>query len=244
MSKLQIVRLYHDLLGTYGDQGNAEILIHRAKARGFEVELHEVAPAESVPDSADIYLLGGGEDGPQSIALEMLLADGGLNRAVSKGATLLAVCAGFQLIGTALPNGAGQDVAGLGIVDATTIYTDQERCVGELVIAGEEDADGNQSIFTGFENHQGRTRLGEGVTPLGVVLRGFGNGIANDSGQIYEGVKMGNVYGTYMHGPVLARNPSLADQILTSALGTLATYDDEFAQALALERRSTLWPNT
>lgn len=243
MSKVQIVRLYHDLLGTYGDQGNTEILIHRARARGFEVDLFEVTARQNVPDSADIYLLGGGEDGPQSIALEMLLVDGGLNRAVSKGSTLLAVCAGFQLIGTSLPNSARQEVKGLEIVDVTTIYTDQERCVGELVIAGEKDTDGNQEIFTGFENHQGRTKLGQGVNPLGSVLRGFGNGIANDVGQIDEGVHVGNVYGTYMHGPVLARNPTLADQILSSALGALSPFDDEFAQALASERRTTLWSN-
>ena len=243
MSRLQIVRLYHDLLGTYGDQGNAEILIHRARARGHHVDLVEITPDQVVPDSADIYLLGGGEDGPQSIALEMLLVDGGLNRAVTKGATLLAVCAGFQLIGTALPDSTGQDVKGLEIVDVTTIYTDQERCVGELVIAGHADTDGNSTVYTGFENHQGRTTLGDGVNPLGTVLRGFGNGIANNVGGVDEGVHVGNVFGTYMHGPVLARNPKLADLILSNVLGNLETYVDELGEALAQERMNTLWPN-
>ena len=103
---LTIVRLYHDLLGTYGDQGNAEILVHRARARNLAVELVEVTPGMPVPRSGDIYLLGGGEDGPQSAALEMLKADGGLNFAAAGGATVLAICAGFQIIGESLPSTA------------------------------------------------------------------------------------------------------------------------------------------
>ena len=118
---LVIVRLYHDLLGTYGDQGNAEILMHRAKARSIDVELVEVTPGMSVPRSGDVYLLGGGEDGPQAAALEMLKQDGGLAYAAAGGATVLAICAGFQIIGESLPSSEGVATAGLGLVDAHTI---------------------------------------------------------------------------------------------------------------------------
>lgn len=235
---LTIVRLYHDLLGTYGDQGNAEVLIHRARARQIDVNLIEVAPHDPVPTSGDIYLLGGGEDGPQTAALEMLAKDGGLNSAVDNGATVFAVCAGFQLIGARLPNANGVPIDGLGLVDAETIYTEDPRSVGELVIRFNGDLD--EPILTGFENHQGLTILGRGVEPLGQVIRGVGNGRDGHDCTAPEGVHHGQVFGTYMHGPALVRNPQLADAVLSSAAGDLAPFVDEFAEALAAERRHTL----
>lgn len=235
---LTIIRLYHDLLGTYGDQGNAEVLIHRAKAREIDTQLIEVEPHGAVPTSGDIYLLGGGEDGPQAAALEMLSKDGGLNKAVENGATVFAVCAGFQLIGSTLPNQAGVTVDGLGLVDAQTIYTDAPRSVGEVVIEFHDDIP--QRIMTGFENHQGLTQLGVGMTPLGTVKRGVGNGLASESVTHPEGVHFGKVFGTYMHGPALVRNPQLADVVLESAVGPMAAYYDDFAESLAEERRRTL----
>jgi CobQ-like glutamine amidotransferase family enzyme len=235
---LTIVRLYHDLLGTYGDQGNAEVLIHRARARGLAVELIEIAPHEPIPTQGDIYLLGGGEDGPQTAALEMLSKDGGLNTAVDNGATVFAVCAGFQIIGSTLPNSTGLPIDGLGLVDVETVYTDDPRSVGELVIAFHDDQ--TEHIFTGFENHQGLSILGHGVTPLGHVLHGIGNGRAGGNSSAPEGVHEGNVFGTYMHGPALVRNPDLADLVLASAVGALEPYHDPFAEDLAAERRETL----
>ena len=229
---LTIVRLYHDLLGTYGDQGNAEILMYRAKARGIDVELVEVTPDTPVPRSGDIYLLGGGEDGPQAAALKMLKQDGGLQYAAAGGATVLAICAGFQIIGESLPDSEGEVTAGLGLVDAHTIYDSSPRSVGEIVI---EPTRGGLPVLTGFENHQGLTRLGSQMPALGKVTRGIGNGF--DS---LEGVWHGNVFGTYMHGPVLARNPELADAVLQCAAGPLRSFDDPLADALANERRSTL----
>jgi hypothetical protein len=239
MSKLTLVRLYHDLLGTYGDQGNAEVLMHRARARNLDVELIDVAPGQQVAVSGDIYLIGGGEDGPQAAALEMLRADGGLNRAVDSGAAVLAVCAGFQLIGSSLPSADGHTIDGLGLVDAHTIYTDDPRCVGELFVTPADDE--SAPLLTGFENHQGRTRLGAGTQPLGWVVSGYGNGMAMDGSdaRIPEGVVNGRVIGTYMHGPVLARNPQLADQILSSVAGTLTPFIDELANDFAAERRAT-----
>jgi len=233
---LTIVRLYHDLLGTYGDQGNAEILIHRAKARELDVELVEVVPGMAVPRAGDIYLLGGGEDGPQSAALEMLKRDGGLSYAAAGGATVLSICAGFQIIGETLPDSRGKTTSGLGLVDAHTIYDSSARSVGELVI---KPSRGGLPVLTGFENHQGLTRLGNEMPPLGLVQSGVGNGFANQ-----EGVWHGNVFGTYMHGPVLARNPELADAVLQCAVGPLRPFEDAFADALATERRVALSGNS
>ena len=228
---LSIIRLYHDLLGTYGDQGNAEVLIHRAKARDLEVELIEVSPGQAVPRNGDIYLLGGGEDGPQLAALEMLRQDGGLNYAAAGGATVFAVCAGFQIIGTSLDSVNGK-LSGLGLVDADTVYTSAPRSVGELVV---QPLRGGLPVLTGFENHQGLTELGPEMPPLGTVINGNGNGF-NET----EGVWHGNVFGTYMHGPALARNPELADVVLQSAVGLLRPFLDPMAQALAAERRHAL----
>ncbi len=229
---LVIVRLYHDLLGTYGDQGNAEVLIHRAKARNIDVDLVEVEPGMPVPRSGDIYLLGGGEDGPQSAALEMLKQDGGLQYAAAGGATVLAICAGFQIIGDSLPDSNGKTIAGLGLVDAHTIYDASPRSVGELVI---EPNRAGLPILTGFENHQGLTRLGSEMPALGQVRSGIGNGFDRQ-----EGVWHGNIFGSYMHGPALARNPELADAVLQCAAGPLREFEDPFANALAQERRLSL----
>ncbi len=230
---LTIVRLYHDLLGTYGDQGNAEVLIYRAKVRDITVELVEVKPGEPTPRSADIYLLGGGEDGPQSAALEMLRSDGGLKYAAAGGATVFAVCAGFQIIGESLPDSSGVIITGLGLVDAHTVYPNAPRSVGELVISPTR---GELPILTGFENHQGFTQLGPEMPALGRTLSGVGNGFDRT-----EGVWHGNVFGTYMHGPALARNPELADAVLQCAAGPVAQFNDELATALAQERRQALW---
>ncbi|MEY4312024.1 MAG: hypothetical protein RLZZ571_794 [Actinomycetota bacterium] len=230
---LTIVRLYHDLLGTYGDQGNAEILIHRAKSRGINTELIEVTPGMTIPTSGNIYLLGGGEDGPQTASLELMQNDGGLKKAADQGATVFAVCAGFQVIGTSLPGFDGQIIDGLGLVDVTTVVNAAPRSVGELVV---EPSRPGLPVLTGFENHQGLTKLGAGVSPLGTVLSGVGNGFDHQ-----EGVWEGNIIGTYMHGPGLARNPELADALIESATGiSLSPFEDKWANQFASERRTSL----
>ena len=138
----------------------------------------------------------------------------------------------FQIIGESLPDSSGQITAGLGLVDAHTIYNSAPRSVGEIVI---QPSRGGLPILTGFENHQGLTQLGHEMPALGKVLHGIGNGF---DGQ--EGVWHGNVFGTYMHGPALARNPELADAVLQCAVGPLRSFEDSFAQAFAAERRETL----
>jgi CobQ-like glutamine amidotransferase family enzyme len=230
---LVIVRLYHDLLGTYGDQGNAEVLIHRAKARGIDVELVEVTPGMAIPRQGNLYLLGGGEDGPQTASLDLMKKDGGLSAAVQAGATVFAVCAGFQVIGTTLPGQDGKIIDGLGLIDAKTIVNAAPRSVGELVV---QPTNESLPILTGFENHQGLTDIADDVTPLGKVLSGIGNGFNQT-----EGVWHGNIVGTYLHGPGLARNPELADALIENATGTsLGLLQDRFADEFANERRMTL----
>lgn len=226
-STLRLVWVYPDLLSTYGDRGNLLILAHRARSRGIPVESIEVRSDQRLPDQADVYLLGGGEDGPQALAAERLNADGGLHRAVEHGATIFAVCAGYQLVGTSF-SAKGERYAGLGLVDLTSDRGDT-RAVGEL--AGVADPALGLPTITGFENHGGRTHLGPGVAPLARVTVGIGNDGAT------EGVWHGRVLGTYMHGPALSRNPALADLLLSWATGAdLAPLPDTWPARLRAER--------
>jgi CobQ-like glutamine amidotransferase family enzyme/UDP-N-acetylmuramyl tripeptide synthase len=244
VSALRIAVVHPDLLGTYGDGGNAVVLANRARWRGTAVEVLVVEAGRPVPSSADVYLLGGGEDGPQEEAAE-LLAGGALADAVARGATVLAVCAGFQLVGRSFPGADGTPRPGLGLLDVVTERRSGRRAVGEVVAEPVEppahgDAVAVQAAallaaagpLTGFENHGGATRLGDGVRPLATVTRGIGN-----DGRGTEGAWAGKVIGTYLHGPVLARNPALADAVLTLATGTVpAPLPDVAEQALRRER--------
>ncbi|HEU4346516.1 MAG TPA: glutamine amidotransferase [Actinoplanes sp.] len=227
-SALRIVWIYPDLLSTYGDRGNLLILARRAALRGIPAEAVEVRSDQPMPATADIYLIGGGEDGPQALAAQRLIADGGLHRAVNQGAAVLAVCAGYQLFGhTFFAKGA--ECAGLGLLDLAS-NRGETRAVGEL--RGDVDPRLGLPPLTGFENHGGRTHLGEGVSPLARVTAGVGN-----DGHT-EGAWNGKVLGTYSHGPALARNPAIADLLLRWAIGTdtLAPVDDTWADRLRAER--------
>jgi len=226
-SALRIVWLYPDLLSTYGDRGNMLILARRAFARGIPVETVEVRSDQAVPEHGDIYLLGGGEDGPQALAAQRLNADRGLHRALERGATALVVCAGYQLVGTSF-FAKGEKCAGLGLLDLSS-DRGPSRAVGEL--AGTPDRGLGLPMITGFENHGGRTHLGSGLTPLARVTAGVGNDGAT------EGVWQGKLLGTYMHGPALARNPAIADLLLTWGTGsTVDPIDDSWPSRLREER--------
>jgi lipid II isoglutaminyl synthase (glutamine-hydrolysing) len=226
-SALRLVWLYPDLLSTYGDRGNLLILANRAWRRGLAVQAMEIRSDQPVPEQGDLYLLGGGEDGPQALAARRLISDGGLLRAVSRGAVLLAVCAGYQLVGTWF-SAKGERCSGLDLVDLSS-DRGPRRAVGEL--AGTPNQALNLPTLTGFENHGGRTHLGPGVTPLASVSVGVGN----DSRT--EGVWSGRIIGTYLHGPALARNPALADLLLRWATGgPLAALDDTWPNRLRAER--------
>jgi hypothetical protein len=226
---LRVAVVFPDLLGTYGDGGNGLILARRAEWRGFDVELLQAASDARVPE-ADIYCLGGGEDGPQVRAARTLVDDGTMVARVAAGAVVLAVCAGFQVVGRRFPGATGEVHEGVGLLDVETVKGDGPRAVGEVVtepvgLAGLPE-------LTGFENHGGVTALAEGAVALGRVTTGVGNGDGT------EGAVQGRVVGTYLHGPVLARNPALADLLLSWALddAALTPLDDSAAESLREER--------
>jgi CobQ-like glutamine amidotransferase family enzyme len=227
-SALRIVWVYPDLLSTYGDRGNLLILSRRADQRGLPVQTIEVRSDQPIPVQADIYLLGGGEDGPQALAAQRLITDGGLRRAVDRRAVVFAVCAGYQLLGSSF-FAKGQRCAGLELLDLSS-DRGPSRAVGEL--AGEIDQELGLPTLTGFENHGGRTHLGPAVRPLAKVSTGIGN-----DGQT-EGAWSGSVLGTYSHGPALSRNPAIADLLLGWATGieTLEPLDDTWPTRLRGER--------
>jgi lipid II isoglutaminyl synthase (glutamine-hydrolysing) len=230
-SALRVVWLYPDLLSTYGDRGNMLILARRAFVRGIPVETVEVRSDQKVPEQGDIYLLGGGEDGPQALAAQRLNADQGLHRALARGATAFVVCAGYQLVGTSF-FAKGERCTGLGLLDLTS-DRGETRAVGEL--SGIPDTGLGLPTITGFENHGGRTRLGPGLKPLARVTAGVGN-----DGRT-EGVWEGKILGTYMHGPGLARNPAIADLLLSWAVGsTVDPIDDTWPNRLREERLAAL----
>lgn len=223
-SVVDIALVYPELLGTYGDRGNALVLARRLEHRGIAARVIEVAIEDPVPTGAAIYLLGGGEDAPQFTALDALRASRALNKAVDSGAVLLAVCAGYQLTGSTLVGADGQIIDGLGLLDATTTRA-PKRLVGELAVRDEVLGTG---VLVGFENHRGVTAAGPGATALGA--RTPAKGFATD------GAVHGKVVGTYLHGPVLARNPALADHLLEWVTGPLPPFADPQADLLHRER--------
>ena len=224
---LRIVDVYPDLLGTYGDGGNAKILAARLRWRGIPALVVPAPSGEALPRGAAFYCLGGGEDGPQVAAAAALRAEGVLAAEVEAGAVVFAVCAGFQIVGTSFPTSDGGEVPGVGLLAVRTHRHAGRRAVGEVVAARE-----GLGRLTGFENHAGRTDLEPDVAPLATVEVGIGNGDAARS----EGAVAGRVVGTYLHGPVLARNPELADWLLGLRLGALAPLQDAELSALHEER--------
>ncbi len=236
-SALRIGLLFPTLLGTYGDGGNALVLLKRLSWRGIDAEILEVEAGTAVPDSLDLYVIGGGEDGPQVEAARELGTQGPVHRAVEAGAVVFAVCAGMQIIGTSFAGKDGTPVGGAGLLDCATVKTDEPRAVGELVVS--PDPAWGLSRLTGFENHGGRTRLGPDARPLGHVDAGVGNGDGSE-GVLGLGRGSGKVLGTYLHGPALARNPQLADLLISWVLGVdlsdLAPIDDTEEEQLRAQR--------
>jgi CobQ-like glutamine amidotransferase family enzyme len=229
---ISVALVYPDLLGTYGDSGNAAILAQRLRWRGHEARVLTVGPDEPVPTSCELYVVGGGEDQPQALAASKLNAGRPLHRAVEEGAVVLAICAGFQILGHSFVGADGKACPGLGLLDCTTVQSSSPRAIGEVVVkpAAEWASSGLPSL-TGFENHAAVTELGPAVRPVGQVRAGVGN----KDGTV-EGAVAGRVWGTYLHGPVLARNPQLADLLLSWVVGPLAALDDSEPDALHAER--------
>jgi CobQ-like glutamine amidotransferase family enzyme len=235
-SAVRVGLIYPELLGTYGDRGNAVVLVQRARWRGIPAELVEIDAGEPIPDSLDIYLFGGGEDDPEHLAAAgMRDSKSAIEQAHAGGAVVLAVCAGFQLIGHRYVAADGTVLEGIGLLDLET-RAGSPRLIGEVVVEPTDDdvwgEYGPPPALTGFENHGGRTTLGAGVAPLGRVRAGGGNG----DGSGNEGALATRVVGTYMHGPLLPRNPELADRLLAWVAGGVPPLDATVEQRLRAER--------
>jgi CobQ-like glutamine amidotransferase family enzyme len=227
---VSIALLYPELLGTYGDGGNAAVLAQRLKWRDIPAEVVDVHAGEAIPTGCQIYVMGGGEDAPQALAAQELRSGAALLNAVDAGAAVLAVCAGLQVLGHRFAGEDGKAHEGLGLLDCETHRDDGPRRVGEVVATPDPSLD--LPDLTGYENHGGVTTLGPTARPLGRVVVGSGNA----GGDGTEGIVNGRVVGTYLHGPVLARNPALADHLLASVLGPLPPVDDAEIEALRKER--------
>jgi CobQ-like glutamine amidotransferase family enzyme len=223
---VRIGLVFPELLGTYGDGGNAIVLAQRLRWRGIDADIARIGVDDALPPDCDIYVLGGGEDAPQTFATDRL-GDAGFGQFVERGAVVFAVCAGFQILGTTFTGSDGEPQPGLGIIDCTT-RPKGERQIGELVV---EPTALDIPLLTGFENHGGITELGAGALALGRVRVGFGNGTGG-----VEGVVSGHVVGTYLHGPALARNPALADLLLSWVVGALEPLDEPIVERLRTER--------
>lgn len=213
-STVRIGLVLPDVMGTYGDGGNALVLRQRLLLRAIPAEIVEITLADPVPESLDLYTLGGAEDYAQRLATRHLIKHPGLQRAAERGAPVLAICAAVQVLGHWYETSAGERVDGVGMLDATT-SPQAERTIGEL--ATRPLLAGLTERLTGFENHRGGTVLGPSASPLGAVVKGAGN----RSGDGFDGMVQGSVIATYMHGPCLARNPQLADLLLGSVVGEL-----------------------
>jgi CobQ-like glutamine amidotransferase family enzyme len=232
-SGIAIGLLLPDVLGTYADRGNAVVLAQRLRWRGIPAEIVEVTLDRRPPTGCDIYLLGGGEDRSQEFARAWVERSPGLVDALQT-AQVVAVCAGFQVLGRRMELPGGRSVPGIGLIDAVTV-PGRHRAVGEIAV---DAGAAGVGTLTGFENHRGLTRLGPSVAPLGRVRRGTGNGDGTD------GALGATLVATYLHGPVLARNPELADLVLARATGcdTLPPLDvpDEQAARAAHLRAATV----
>ncbi|MCX2714122.1 type 1 glutamine amidotransferase [Mycolicibacterium sp. J2] len=218
-----------DVMGTYGDGGNAVVLRQRLRLRGIDAEIVEITLDDPVPESLDLYTLGGAEDYAQRLATKHLIRHPGLQRAVSRGAPVLAICAAIQVLGHWYETSAGERVDGVGLLDVTT-SPQQARTIGE--VTSEPLVDGLTEPLTGFENHRGGTILGSDARPLARVTKGAGNRL----GDGFDGAVQGSIVATYLHGPCLARNPQLADHLLGRVVGELPPLDLPEVTRLRTER--------
>jgi lipid II isoglutaminyl synthase (glutamine-hydrolysing) len=212
--KVVIGHLYPDYLNIYADRGNIAVFERRAAWRGIELEVEEVGPGDEVrPGAHDLLYIGGGQDREQALIAPDLAAKGeSVKAAVETGAALLAVCGGYQLLGQFYRDRSGAELPGVGLFPSHTV-AGERRMIGDVLLQCELEP-GTRRTLAGFENHAGRTYLDQGAEPLGRVVAGFGN----DGESGFEGCRVGRALGTYLHGPLLPRNPWLADWLLAQAL--------------------------
>ena len=233
--RMRVCALYPDLMNIYADRGNLLLLERRCEWRGIEFEASASGLGDALDGEAyDMYYLGGGQDRDQRLCAEDMLAfkREGLRAAAERGAIVLAVCGGYQLLGSSYEIGPGDALEGVGLLAARTVREPGARLIGNVAIEVRMDGpDGEPRTLAGFENHAGRTYLADAEEPLGDVLAGHGN----DGRSGTEGARRGNVIGTYLHGPLLPKNVWFADWLIATALGVapsqLAPLDDELERA-------------
>ncbi|GAA0779887.1 type 1 glutamine amidotransferase [Clostridium subterminale] len=225
--EINICHLYPDLLNVYGDIGNILILKHRAEKRGIDVTVKNVSIGDEFnPEDFDIVFFGGGQDYEQSIVSKDLVETKkrGITDYIESGKVFICICGGYQLLGKTYETSTGEVLEGLGVLD---IYTkaSNERLIGNSIIYNEFF----NETYVGFENHSGKTYIGD-LTPLGIVKYGFGNnGEDKKEGCIYK-----NTFCTYFHGSLLSKNPELTDRLLSLAIknkygqAELSPLDDSF----------------
>jgi CobQ-like glutamine amidotransferase family enzyme len=239
---LRVCALYPDLMNIYADRGNLLVLERRCRWRGLGFELASSGLGEPLdPDAHDLFYLGGGQDRDQRLCAEDLLENKAeaLRRAAEREAVVLSVCGGYQLLGHSYALGE-QEIEGVGLLDVRTVRGDGPRLIGNVAIEAQLDGpagDRHGNVLAGFENHGGRTSLGEGQAPLGRVLRGNGN----DGRSRLEGARSANTIGTYLHGPLLPKNAWFADWLIARALriepGELAPLEDRLEREAHLSAR-------
>jgi CobQ-like glutamine amidotransferase family enzyme len=218
VSALRVCALYPDLMNIYADRGNLLVLERRCAWRGIGFELASAGLGEPLDgDAHDLFYLGGGQDRDQRLCAEDLIATkrDALHAAAARGAVVLGVCGGYQLLGISYELAPGEELPGVSLVDVHTVREDGPRLIGNVAIEVCLDPAGPSKTLAGFENHGGRTYLGAGEQALGRVLKGFGN----DGRSGLEGVRRNNVIGTYLHGPLLPKNAWFADWLIAAALG-------------------------
>ena len=243
--KVVVGHLYPDYLNIYADRGNMAVLARRAACRGIDFDYRTIGLGEALqPGEHDLLYIGGGQDREQAlVAPDVAARRAELEEAVAGGAAVLAVCGGYQLLGRFYRDRSGAELPGAGIFNLHTV-AGERRMIGDVLLECEFEPGKNQTL-AGFENHAGRTILERGAEPLGRVLAGFGN----DGASGYEGCRRGRALGTYLHGPLLPRNPWLADWLLAQALAhahgsapelePLADDVEEAAHAVAAGRART-----
>jgi lipid II isoglutaminyl synthase (glutamine-hydrolysing) len=210
---IRVAHLYPDYLNIYADRGNIAVLDRRAAWRGLSLEITPIGVGTALTTEYDLVYVGGGQDREQAlIAPDLASHAEPLAELVQNGAAVLAVCGGYQLLGRGYRDLAGEELPGAGVFPLVTV-AGKRRMIGDVLLECELDP-GVRRTVAGFENHAGRTLLDGGAEPLGRVAAGFGN----DGESGYEGCRVGNAIGTYLHGPLLPRNPWLADWLLARAV--------------------------
>jgi lipid II isoglutaminyl synthase (glutamine-hydrolysing) len=212
--RIVVGHLYPDYLNIYADRGNIAVLARRAAWRGHELDVRAVSVGDGVrPGEHDLFYVGGGQDREQALVATDLAAKGDvLREAAAAGAAVLAVCGGYQLLGRFYRDRSGAELPGVGVLPLHTV-AGERRMIGDVLLECELEP-GRRRTLAGFENHAGRTYLDAGAEPLGRVVAGFGN----DGASGFEGCRAGRAIGTYLHGPLLPRNPWLADWLLAQAM--------------------------